>query len=135
MSILSALGDYLAEFRMKSSGEKRRSLVKYVFQAIVIVALICSPIIITKIHRKLQIQMHIREMDKFSTAQKWNLVAEGYAHIECPKDASSEIRASGYDPGKPEGLNYAVERGICTIIPNDDVEYSLHWNTHEYPDQ
>lgn len=123
----SSISDYFIDFKLKSAKEKAQALKRHVIQGIIAMLLICSPFFLNTLHHRLQIAMHMQEIEQLPLSEKWKLIAHRYAHLECTADAGAGIRDGGFDPKTQEGLNYAIERGLCNVIPNDDAEFTTHW--------
>ena len=95
---------------------KIRILKRSLFNFIIVAALFPMPWFIAHIQTSVKEDRDQVLLDHASTEEKWQRVRSGSARIKCENDAVKKIKNKGLDPMSLDGINFAIDNGLCTFI-------------------
>ena len=93
----------------------RKNFIRFV----VLVIFASAPWAITQLQDYTRMHKHEVILEGLTTKEKWERVQNGLARIECRDDTAELIRNHGFDPASSQGLNFALDQGLCNFMATE----------------
>lgn len=106
----------ISQFWKKDRKTKYGILKKQFYKVLMIMALFPMPWIIASLQTAVKEDRDQILLNHLSIQEKWQRVRNGSARVKCQDDAPEILKREGLDPSSLEGIEYAVDYGLCTFI-------------------